>query len=89
MARIADRHYVRWDILGYDRPGTDGYVVADGDSRKDCDAAADPYVVADGDRFCPLVASVPFDRICAVTGCIDAYVRADESVISDGDLCLV
>ena len=89
MARIADRHYVRWDILGYDRPGTDGYVVADGDSRKNSDAAADPYVIADGDRLRPLVAGVPFDWVSAMAGCIDAYVRADEAVISDGDLCLV
>ena len=89
MARIADRHYVRRDILGYDRPSTDGYVVADGDSRKDGDAAADPYVVADGNRFSPFVAGVPFYWISAVAGCIDAYVRTDETVISDSDLCLV
>ena len=76
MARIADRHYVRWDILGYDRPGTDGYVVADGDPRKNSDAAADPYVIADGDRLRPLVAGVPFDWVSAMAGCIDAYVPA-------------
>ena len=89
MARIADRHYVRRDILGYDRSGTDGNVVADGDSRKNGDTATDPYVVADGDRLRPLFAGVPFDRVSAVTGCIDAYVRPDEAVVTDGDLCLV
>ena len=89
LARIADRHYVRWDILGYDGSGTDGYVITDGDSRKNSDTATDPYVVADGDRLRPLVAGVPFDRVSAVTGCIDTYIRPDEAVITDGDLCFV
>ena len=89
LARIADRHYVRWDILGYDGSGTDGYVITDGDSRKNSDAAADPYVIADGDRLRPLVAGVPFDWVSAMAGCINAYVRTDEAVVTDGDLCLV
>ena len=89
MARIADRNYVRWDILGYDRPGTDGYVVADGDSRKDGDAAADPYIVADGYWFSPFLTSVPLNRVGAVTGGIDADVRTDEAVVTDCHLGLV
>ena len=89
MTWIADRHYVGRDILGHDRSGTDGYIVSDGDSRKDCDAAADPYIVADGNRFSPLVAGVPFDWVSAMACCINAYVRTDEAVISDSDLCLV
>ena len=89
MTRIADSYHIGWDILCYDRSGTDGHVVADGDSREDCYAAADPYVVADGNRLRPLIACVPFDRVSAMAGCIDAYVRPNEAVITDGNLCLV
>ena len=89
MARIADCHYVSWDVFGDDRSGTDGNVVSYGDSGKDSDAAADPYVVADGNRFSPLVAGVPFDWVGAMAGCIDADVRSDEAVVTDGNLCLV
>ena len=31
MTRIADSYHIGWDILCYDRSGTDGHVVADGD----------------------------------------------------------
>ena len=50
---------------------------------KNGDAASDPYIVADSDGFCPLIASVSFNWVCAVTGCIDAHVRSDEAVIPD------
>ena len=46
LARVANSHHIGRDIFGDDRSCTDGYVVADGDSRKNSDAAADPYVVA-------------------------------------------
>ena len=89
MTRIADRHHIGWNILSNYRSGTDGHVVADGDSRKDGDAATDPYIVADGNRLCPLVACIPFDWVSAMAGCIDAYVRPNEAVVTDGDLSLV
>ena len=89
LARVANSHHVGRDIFGYDRSGTDGHVVSYGDSRKYRDASTYPHIVAYGDRFRPLVAGIPFDWIGAVTGCIDAYIRSDEAVISDGDLGLV
>lgn len=69
--------------------GTDGNVVADGDPRKDGNATANPTVVADGDGLCPFLPRVAFRRVGAVTGGVDADVRADEAVIADGDEGLV
>ena len=89
MARISYCHHIGRDIFGYDRSCTDGYVVSDCDSGKDSDAAANPYIVADGNRFSPLVACVPFDWVSAMAGCIDTYVRSDETVITDSYFCLV
>ena len=89
LARVANSHHVGRDVFGHDRACTDGHVVADGDSRKDCDATAYPYIVADADRFSPFFAGIPFDRVSAVACCIDAYIRSNEAVVSDGDLGLV
>ena len=67
MTRIADSHHIGWNIFGHDRSSTDSHVVVDGDSGMNGDAASDPYIVADSDGFCPLIASVSFNWVCAVT----------------------
>ena len=87
--RISYRYAVRGDVVDHYAAGADGDVVADGDPRKDGDATANPTVVADGDGLCPFLPRVAFRRVGAVTGGVDADVRADEAVIADGDEGLV
>lgn len=73
----------------YNAAGTDGDVVADGNSWKDGDAAANPAVVTDGDGLCPFLPCVAFHGVGAVAGGVDADVGADEAVVADGDEGLV
>ena len=72
-------------IFGYHRAGSDGYIVADCHSRQDSHTSSDPDIIADRDRLRPFFAGVPFNRIRAVTGRIDAYIRPDEAIISYSD----
>ena len=83
--RIAYRYAVRGDVVYHNAAGTDGDVVADGNSWKDGDAAANPAVVTDSDGFCPFLPCVAFHGVGAVAGGVDADVGADEAVVADGD----
>ena len=62
--------------------GENGCIIADADSRKDGHAPAYPHIVADGHRLCPFAAAVPFHRVRAVAGGVDADIRADEAVVA-------
>lgn len=82
--RIPDGHAVRGDIARYYRACADDHVVADGDPRQDCDAAADPHIIADGHRERPLIPRVALLGVERMTGRVDADVRPDESVVTEG-----
>ena len=82
---IAGGDGVGRDGEGDDRTGTDGAVIADGDTGKDGHITAYPDVIADGDGFSPFASCGPFGRVGAVTSGVDMYARADETVVADSD----
>ena len=41
--------------------------------------------MTDRNRFCPFLAGVALHRVCTMTGRIDADIRADKTVIANGD----
>ena len=75
--------------MGDNRTGTDGAVVAYGDTGKDGDVTAYPDIVSDRDRFCPFLARVAFSRIRAMTGGVYVYSRANETIVADSDKSFV
>ncbi len=50
-ARVADGYGMRRDVLRYDASCPDDRTFADGDSRQDDTAAAQPAFILDHDRF--------------------------------------
>ena len=89
FCRIAGGDSVGGDGVGDDRAGTYGAVIADGDTGKNRDITAYPDVVSDGDRFSPFFACGAFGRVGAMTGRVDMYTRANETVVANGDKSFV
>ena len=89
LARVADCHCAVRDVLRDYRSGPDGDVVAYSDSGENSYAAPDPNVIAYCHRLGPLIPGVPFDGVGAVAGCIYAYIRSYEAVVSDRHFCLI
>lgn len=82
-AGIAHGNAAVRDILHHDAPGSYGYVASDGNSGEDGHGTSYPDVVAYGHRLRSFPAGVPLDGVSAVTGRIDADVRANETVVAD------
>jgi len=86
---IAHCNGIRGYIFRHNAASTDGYVVTNGHTWQDGDATAYPYVVADGDWLCPLFSTVALYRVGAVTGRVDADVRANKAIVTDSDSCFI
>ena len=71
------------DILHHNAPGSYGHIASDGNPWKDGHGDTYPDVVPYGHRLRPFPSGVPLDGVSAVAGRIDAYVRADKTVIAD------
>ena len=65
------------------------HVVTNCHTRQDGHTATNPYIIANGDWFCPLSTAVALHGVCTMAGRVDAYIRADKTVISNGDTCFV
>ena len=85
LARVADGHNIRRDILGYDGTCSDSGIVSDSHSRKDGHAAANPDIVANRHGLGPFPPAVTLNRIRAVASRVDADIGADKTVVPDGD----
>ena len=84
-AGIAVCQHSRRDVLGDHAAGTDDTVVADAYPGEDTYVSADPYVIADGNRVGMFQTGIPLLLVQRVSGRVDAYMRGDEHIVSDGD----
>ena len=71
------------------RTGSDGTIIADGDSRQDGRIAAYPDIITDGHRFRPFLTSFAFTRIGAMTRAVDMHARSQETIVTYGHKCFV
>ena len=84
-ARITDGDCAGRDVLGDNRAGTDGDIIPDRHSWKDSYAASDPHIIADGHWLRPFLARIALHRVCTMTSCVNADIRAYEAVVTDCD----
>ena len=82
-AGIAHGNAAVRDILHHDAPGSYGHIASDGHPGKDGHGTAYPDIVPYVHWPRPFPAGVPLDGVSAVTGRIDADVRAYETVVAD------
>ena len=85
LAGIANCHAATRDVLDNHTSGTDGDIAANGHTRKDGHGASYPDIVPDSHRLRPFPSGVPFLRVRAMAGSVNAHVRTDETVIAYSD----
>ena len=73
------------NVVNHNRASSYTHIVTNWDSWKDGDATANPHVIPDDNRLRPFLTSIPFYRVCAMTSSIDADIRANKTVIANGD----
>lgn len=86
---IAYRNGIGRYIMSDHTAGTNGTIVANGDTGKDSDGASDPDITADGDRLSPLHASVALNGVGAVTSSENTDIRTNETIVTNGNESLI
>ena len=81
---ITNRHAARRYIFHNHATSSNGYVISDGYARQDRYTSTYPAVVSYCYRTRPFLPSIPFHRVCGVTRRIDADVRPDKAVVTNG-----
>ena len=85
FAGVAYCNSVRGNIFRYDASCTNCHVITDGHTRQDSHTTTNPHIIANGDWFCPLSTAVTLYGVSTMAGCVNAYIRADKAVVTNGD----